>query len=64
MHLRIQLGHRTFGVVLAMVFADLAESLAAARRLHCRHGARTGTFPRGCQFAAIGLLRQVVPTLR
>jgi uncharacterized protein (DUF2236 family) len=37
--------HRTFGVVFAMVFGDLDESLAAARRLHGRHAAITGTLP-------------------
>src|SRR3981189_3831109 len=36
--------HRTFNTVFTMVFGTLDQALAAARRLHRRHGAVTGTF--------------------
>src|SRR5260221_5553387 len=37
--------HRTFNTVFTMVFGTLDSALAAARRLHRRHGAVTGTLP-------------------
>jgi uncharacterized protein (DUF2236 family) len=37
--------HRTFAVVLTMVFGNLDQALAAARRLHARHQAITGVLP-------------------
>jgi uncharacterized protein (DUF2236 family) len=37
--------HRTFNTVFTMVFGTLEQALAAARRLHRRHGAVTGTLP-------------------
>jgi uncharacterized protein (DUF2236 family) len=37
--------HRTFGIVFSMVFGDLEHSLAAARQLHRRHTAISGTLP-------------------
>ena len=37
--------HRTFNTVFTMVFGTLDQALAAARRLHRRHGAVTGMLP-------------------
>jgi uncharacterized protein (DUF2236 family) len=37
--------HRTFNTVFTMVFGTLDSALAAARRLHRRHGAVTGMLP-------------------
>jgi uncharacterized protein (DUF2236 family) len=37
--------HRTFGAMFTMVFGTLDQSLSAARRLHRRHAAITGTLP-------------------
>ena len=37
--------HRTFGTMFTMVFGTLDQSLSAARRLHRRHAAITGTLP-------------------
>lgn len=37
--------HRTFSIVYTMVFGSLEQALAAARRLHGRHQAVTGTMP-------------------
>jgi uncharacterized protein (DUF2236 family) len=37
--------HRTFRTVYAMVFGSLDQSMSAARRLHRRHEAITGTLP-------------------
>jgi uncharacterized protein (DUF2236 family) len=58
--------HRTFGGVLTMVFGRLEQSLEAARRLHRRHAAITGTmreaagpFPAGSFYCA-----NSVPALR
>jgi len=58
--------HRTFGVVFAIVFGDLAESLAAARRLHRRHAAITGTLPAAAGPFAAGsaYFANSVPALR
>ncbi|WP_119679703.1 oxygenase MpaB family protein [Indioceanicola profundi] len=39
--------HRTFGHVYAMVFGTTDQALTAARRLHRRHGAVTGTLAEG-----------------
>jgi uncharacterized protein (DUF2236 family) len=36
---------RTFGIVFALVFGTLDQARAAARRLHRRHSAITGTLP-------------------
>jgi uncharacterized protein (DUF2236 family) len=36
---------RTFGIVFALVFGTLDQALAAARRLHRRHSAISGTLP-------------------
>jgi len=51
--------HRTFSTVFTMVFGTLDQSLAAARRLHRRHAAITGTlrstagpFPAGSFYCA------------
>jgi uncharacterized protein (DUF2236 family) len=45
--------HRTFNSVFTMVFGTLDQALAAARRLHRRHGAVTGTLPEAAgRFAA------------
>jgi uncharacterized protein (DUF2236 family) len=51
--------HRTFAVVLTMVFGSLDQALAAARALHARHRAITGLlgetlgrFPAGSPYAA------------
>jgi len=46
--------HRTFNIVLTMVFGSLEQSLAAARRLHARHGAITGILPSTAGAAAAG----------
>ena len=58
--------HRTFSVVFTMVFGRLEQSLQAARRLHRRHAAISGTmqlaagpFPAGSFYCANG-----VPALR
>src|SRR5512133_3060447 len=37
--------HRTFSTVFTMVFGSLDQSLDAARRLHRRHAAISGTLP-------------------
>jgi uncharacterized protein (DUF2236 family) len=37
--------HRTFNITFTMVFGTLDQALAAARRLHRRHAAITGTLP-------------------
>jgi uncharacterized protein (DUF2236 family) len=37
--------HRTFSIVYTMVFGSLDQALTAARRLHARHAAITGTMP-------------------
>jgi uncharacterized protein (DUF2236 family) len=37
--------HRTFSAVYTMVFGSLDQALGAARRLHSRHEAITGTMP-------------------
>jgi uncharacterized protein (DUF2236 family) len=37
--------HRTFNTTFTMVFGTLDQALAAARRLHRRHAAVTGTLP-------------------
>jgi uncharacterized protein (DUF2236 family) len=37
--------HRTFNTVFTMVFGTVDQALAAARRLHRRHGAVTGMLP-------------------
>jgi uncharacterized protein (DUF2236 family) len=37
--------HRTFSTVFALVFGTLDQSLDAARRLHSRHAAISGTLP-------------------
>ena len=64
--------HRTFGVVYTMVFGSREQALAAARRLHARHEAVTGTmtedagpFRRGSPYSAndIAALRWVFATL-
>jgi uncharacterized protein (DUF2236 family) len=64
--------HRTFGVVYAMAFGSLDQALAAARRLHGRHEAVSGTMPadagpfaRGAHYRAndIAALRWVFATL-
>lgn len=64
--------HRTFSVVYTMVFGSLDQALAAARRLHARHEAVTGTMPvdvgpfvRGSPYRANGVaaLRWVHATL-
>jgi uncharacterized protein (DUF2236 family) len=59
---RIGRFHRTFGSVLTMVFGRLEQSLEAARRLHQRHAAITGTmreaagpFPAGSFYCANSL---------
>lgn len=51
--------HRTFGVVFAMVFGSLDQSLSAARRLHRRHSeiegrlpSAAGSFPAGSWYYA------------
>ena len=46
--------HRTFNVTLTMVFGSLEQSLAAARRLHARHAAITGTLPSPAGRSAAG----------
>jgi uncharacterized protein (DUF2236 family) len=58
--------HRTFGVVFAMVFGDLAESLTAARHLHRRHATITGTLPSAAGPFAAGstYFANSVPALR
>lgn len=64
--------HRTFGVVYTMVFGSLDQALEAARRLHARHDAVTGTmqedagpFRRGSPYRAndVAALRWVYATL-
>ena len=64
--------HRTFGVVFAMVFGSLEQSLGTARRLHRRHAAiqgrlpaAAGPFPAGSLYCAnaIPALRWVYATL-
>jgi uncharacterized protein (DUF2236 family) len=64
--------HRTFGVVYSMVFGSLDQAFAAARRLHRRHEAITGTMPvdagpfaRGSPYRAndVAALRWVFATL-
>ncbi len=64
--------HRTFDVVFTMVFGSLEQALAAARRLHRRHQAVTGTIPadigpfaKGSPYRAndIAALRWVFATL-
>ena len=37
--------HRTFEIVFTLVFGSLEQALAAAKRLHRRHAAITGTVP-------------------
>jgi uncharacterized protein (DUF2236 family) len=63
---------RTFGVVYTMAFGSLDQALAAARRLHARHEAVTGTmqadagpFARGSPYRAndVAALRWVFATL-
>lgn len=51
--------HRTFAVVLTMIFGTVDDALAAARQLHRRHSQITGTlrseagtFPAGSAYAA------------
>ena len=69
---RIDRFHRTFAVVYTMVFGSLDQAVAAARRLHRRHAAVTGTmsadtgpFARGSPYRAndIAALRWVYATL-
>lgn len=64
--------HRTFGVVYTLVFGSLDRALAAARQLHLRHEAVTGTMPadagpfaRGSPYRAneVAALRWVFATL-
>jgi uncharacterized protein (DUF2236 family) len=64
--------HRTFGVIFTMVFGTLDQSISAARRLHHRHDAISGTlrsaagpFPAGSFYCAnaIPALRWVHATL-
>jgi uncharacterized protein (DUF2236 family) len=64
--------HRTFGTVFTMVFGTLDQSLNAARRLHRRHAAISGTlrcavgpFPAGSSYCAneVSALRWVHATL-
>jgi uncharacterized protein (DUF2236 family) len=58
--------HRTFSVVLTMVFGRLEQSLDAARRLHRRHAAITGTMPQSAGPFAAGssYCANSVPALR
>jgi uncharacterized protein (DUF2236 family) len=58
--------HRTFNIVLTMVFGSLEQSLAAARRLHARHSAITGTLPTAAGASAAGSSyhANAVPALR
>jgi uncharacterized protein (DUF2236 family) len=64
--------HRTFSAVFAMVFGTTEDALAAARRLHRRHAAMTGTldedvgaFVAGTAYQAndVAALRWVFATL-
>ena len=64
--------HRTFNVMLTMVFGTTEQALAAARRLHRRHAVisgtlveRTGPFPAGSRYEAndVAALRWVHATL-
>jgi uncharacterized protein (DUF2236 family) len=64
--------HRTFSTVFTMVFGSLDQSLDAARRLHRRHAAISGTlpseagpFPAGSSYCAneVSALRWVHATL-
>jgi uncharacterized protein (DUF2236 family) len=58
--------HRTFNVALTMVFGSLEQSLAAARRLHARHAAITGTLPSTADMSAArsSYHANAVPALR
>lgn len=58
--------HRTFGVVYAMVFGSLDQSMKAARRLHRRHSAISGTLPVAAGPFPIGspYYANAVPALR
>jgi uncharacterized protein (DUF2236 family) len=58
--------HRTFNIALAMVFGSLEQSLAAARRLHTRHGAITGRLPSPAGMFSAGSFycANAVPALR
>lgn len=44
--------HGTFSTIFAMVFGDLDEGLAAARRLYRRHETITGPLPQGGRYRA------------
>ncbi|MBV9686893.1 MAG: DUF2236 domain-containing protein, partial [Alphaproteobacteria bacterium] len=64
--------HRTFQVAFTIVFGTTSQAIAAARRLHRRHAAVTGTlgessgaFPAGSAYAAneVAALRWVHATL-
>ena len=64
--------HRTFSIVFTMVFGTTGQALAAARRLHRRHAAISGTltesagaFPAGSPYCAndVAALRWVHATL-
>jgi uncharacterized protein (DUF2236 family) len=58
--------HRTFGVVLTMVFGRLEQSLDAARALHRRHAAISGTMPEAAGPFPVGswYCANSVPALR
>jgi uncharacterized protein (DUF2236 family) len=58
--------HRTFGVVFTMVFGTLDESFAAARRLHRRHAAISGSLssPAGPFAAGEFYCANALPALR
>src|SRR5207249_3909926 len=58
--------HRTFGIVFNLVFGDLEHSLAAARQLHRRHSAISGTLrsAAGPYDAGSGYFANSLPALR
>jgi uncharacterized protein (DUF2236 family) len=58
--------HRTFGVTFTMVFGELDQALAAARKLYRRHAMVTGVLPAAAgPFAAGSAYRaNAVPALR
>src|SRR5438132_5411420 len=58
--------HRTFGIVFILVFGDLEHSLAAARQLHRRHSAISGTLrsAAGPYDAGSGYFANSLPALR
>ena len=53
--------HRTFSIVFTMVFGTTAQALAAARRLHRRHTAISGTL--GEDEAPLPPVRPIAPMI-